>query len=273
MHDETTRQLATSWILEPRHRLRESIDGERLGALADSMAAEGLHQPIGVRGPLQDGKYEIVWGHRRFLAAILLGWPTIECKVHDASYDPLLAAVTENNNREDLTPMDDARALAKFRERGEPTSAIARLWRRSPQWVSERLDLLALPQDLQDALHDRELSLGVARALAGIDHGEYRASLISEAQRTGANARTVEVWAAHYHADRERIVSNHMMVEEIMSRRDAWKLYIDCELCGEPKEYTATRSLRACVECMNALATLIQEQGRAAAAAEGRAAG
>lgn len=259
-------------IREPSHRLRESIDTERLGALADSLAAEGLHQPIGVRRLADGDGFEIVWGHRRFLAAQLLHWPAIEAKVHDADFDPLLAAVTENNNREDLTPMDDARALARFVERGEPLAAIARLMRRSPVWVSTRLELLSLPADLQDAIHDRELPLAVARALADVDHAPYRTKLIAEAKRAGATARTVEVWAAHYRAERELIVANGLMVEEIASRRDAWKIMIACELCHEDKEYPATRTLRACLECMAELGRMIDERAAAAVAAEATAA-
>jgi ParB/RepB/Spo0J family partition protein len=272
MDPHPIREIPLTEILEPTHRLRENIDGERLGALADSLAAEGLHQPIGVRERNGGLEFEIVWGHRRFLAAQLLRWRAIEAKVFPSDFDPLLAAVTENNNREDLTPMDEARALAKFRDRGEPLAAIARLWRRSCAWCSMRLELLALPQDLQDAVHDRTLPLAVARALQVIDHDAYRASLIAEAMRTGANARTVEIWGAHYLADRERIVSNHLRIEEIIAGRDNWKIMVACELCQELKEYPATRTLRACTECMAALAVLVEANAQAAAAAapEGR---
>lgn len=262
-------KLPLRLIEEPSHRLRESIDGERLGALADSLAAEGLHQAIGVRESEPAGTYEIIWGHRRFLAARLLRWYEIEAKVFPHDYDPLLAAVTENNNREELTPMDEARALDKFVQRGEPLSAIARLWRRSATWCAQRLELLALPKDLQDALHDRELPLAVARALGTIDHEPYRRDLIAEAKRTGANARTVEVWAAHYLADRDRIVSNHLAIDEIRRNRDDWRIMVPCELCQELCDYPETRTLRACKVCMAALAELIEAQARAATAEPG----
>jgi len=269
MQHHETRQIPTSCILEPSHRLRENIDEERLGALADSMAASGLHQPIGVRGPLDGERFEIVWGHRRLLAAVLLRWPEIEAKVFPPDYDPLLAAVEENNVREAMTPMEDARALARFRERGEPLSAIARLWRRSAAWVGERLALLELPRDLQQAIDDQELTLSVARALGAIDHESYRQQLIDEAKRTGAKAGTVDIWVAHYRHDRERIVQNHMTVEAIVANRENWKLMVPCELCQEDYEYTKTRSLRCCVECMDAVAVLIEEAAARAAAANG----
>jgi ParB family chromosome partitioning protein len=261
----TTTHLPLSAIHEPSQRLRETIDVERLGELADSMAAEGLHQPIGVRELTAAKSYEIIWGHRRYLAARLLKWAEIEAKVFPKHYDPLLAASSENLQREDLTPMDEARLVARWVERGEPDAAIARLSRRSAQWVRERRELLGLPPDLQEAIHTRTLPMGVARVLGDIDHPEYRQELVAEAQRTGASVRVTEVWRAHYLADRERIISNHLVVAEIAARREAWKIMIACDLCGEDQEYTSTRSLRACQPCLAAVAALME---RAAADAD-----
>jgi len=254
-------------IREPSHRLRESIAPEALGTLADSMAAEGLHQPVGVRGPLLDGTYEIVYGHRRLLAAQLLGWPDIPAMLHPADFDPLLAAVSENLQRADMTPVEEARAIARFVERGEPDAAIARLFRRSAAWVAARRALLAMPEDLQEAVHAGGLKLGVASALADIDHDAYRKSLIAEAARSGATAQTAELWRQHYLTDRERIVANSLMVEEIMSRREAWKIVVACDLCQKEQEYQDTRSLRVCVACRNVLAAVQAEEQAAAAAA------
>jgi ParB family chromosome partitioning protein len=254
-------------IREPSHRLRENIAPEALGELADSMAAEGLHQPVGLRGPLSDGTWEIIYGHRRLLAAQLLNWKEIPAMTHPADFDPLLAAVSENLNREQMTPVEEAKAIARFVERGEPDAAIARMFRRSAPWVAARRALLLMPEDLQNAVHERTIKLGVAEALADIDHDSYRRSLIAEAQRTGATAVTAQVWRQHYLTERERIVSNHMMVEEITSRREAWKIVVACDLCRADFEYQDTRALRVCVDCKNVLAAAAAEEAQAAAAA------
>lgn len=267
MNDAPTTFTALASIREPAHQLRETIDPEQLGELADSMAAEGLHQPIGLRGPLDDGAFEIIWGHRRFLAARLLQWKQIEAKTYPADYDPLLAAVSENLQRENLSPMDEARAVKRFIDRGQSQAAIARLFRRSQSWIHERIELLELPAELQGAVHERALSMGVARVLAQIDHEAYRAELIKEAQRSGANLNTVEVWRAHYMADRERIVTNNLLIAEINSRREAWRLYVPCDLCREDKVYEETHSVRVCEPCQAELLRLIEA---AAAAANGR---
>jgi len=264
MTSPETTTLLLSLIDEPRHRLRASIDPERLGALADSIAAEGLHQPPGVRGPSPSGRYEIVWGHRRQLALRLLRWETVECKVFPWDYDPLLAAGSENLNREQLTALDEARLIDRYVTAGEPDSAIARMFRRSSTWVKERREMLTWPTSLQDAIHEGALSIAVARALADVDHADYQQSLIDEAKRTGANARVVEVWRAHYLADRERIVSNHQVIEEIRVSRDAWVIMVPCDLCSEKKEYPETRTLRICTDCHAAILNLVEQAAVAA---------
>lgn len=267
MYEAPTQRVPLTQIREPEHQLRASIAPEALGELADSMAAEGLHQPVGLRGPLEDARYEIIWGHRRFLAARLLTWPTIEAKLYPAEYDPLLAAVSENLQRSELTPIEEARAVARFVERGHPDSGIARLFRRSPGWVHERRALLELAPALQAAIHEGAVSMSVARVLADVDHAEYQADLLAEAKRTGATAATAEVWRAHYLADRERIVSNRLVVEEIRSRREQWKIYVACELCGEPKVYEETHSIRTCHTCADELARVIEQAAAASAPA------
>jgi len=258
--------ILTRLIDEPSHRLRQSIDAERLGALADSIAAEGLHQPIGVRGPSPAGRFEIVWGHRRQLALRLLDWPAVECKVFPWEYDPLLAAGSENLNREQLTALDEAHLIDRYVQAGEPDAAIARLFRRSQTWVHERRDMLTWPATLQEAVHQGEMTIGVARALADVDHPDYQLSLIEEAKRTGASARVVEVWRAHFLADRARIVGNHMAVAAIAAERENWKITVPCELCGDQHDYSETRSVRGCAPCWAAVAALMTE---ASAHAEG----
>lgn len=244
-------------IREPSHCLRVSIEPGSLGELADSMAAEGLHQPIGVRGPGGDGGFEVVWGHRRLLAARLLAWPTIAARVFPATYDPLLAAISENLQRTDLTPIEEAHAVARFLERGQARVAIARLFRRSPAWVDARLALLELPEDLRAAIQEHRLTVTVAEQLGAIDHEPYRRSLIAEAERTGATGTVAALWRQHYLADRDRIVSNALAIEEIASRREAWKILVPCELCGENHEYQHTRSLRVCHPCLDAVLALV----------------
>jgi ParB/RepB/Spo0J family partition protein len=247
-------------IREPAHQLRESIDPARLGELADSMAAEGLHQPIGVRGPMEDGTYEIVWGHRRFLAARLLTWVDIPARVLPRDFDPLLAAVSENLQRDDLNPLEESNAIAKFIERGHAVVEIARLFRRSQVWIRERLALRELPEDLRHAITEKTLSLAVVSILREIDHAAYRQSLIREAVANGATAAVAEVWRAHYFADRARIIQNAETVEEIVTSRASFVITYPCEWCGELEPFERTTSFRLCGGCSNELRAAKQRQ-------------
>lgn len=252
-------RIPMTQIDEPPHQLRVTIDPERLGELADSMAAEGLHQPIGVTGPTDGGTYTIIWGHRRFLAARLLLWGSIDARVFPRGTDPLLAAITENLQRVDLDPVEEALAVRQMLDQGRAIAEISRLFRRSAAWVSMRLELLGFHEDVRQAIQKDGLKLTVAQALQDVDHDEYRQELIREALRSGASGPTAQIWRQHYLADRDRIVSNHLVIEEIKSRREAWVIYVPCEACHKDTDYRETESWRFCIGCSRDLKNQIRE--------------
>ena len=246
-------------IAEPPHMLRDSIDPQRLGELADSIAAEGLHQRIGVIGTNAPESFLVVFGHRRLLAHRLLQRATIPARVYPHDADVLMIAASENLNREQLTPMEEATTAQKFVERGESIAGIARLFRRSAAWVTSRLALLALPDELQAAVHRGELSMGVAAVLAQIENADYRTSLIEEARRAGASTATCSVWLAHYQSDPARYAQNRATVEEIRNNREKFILHVACEGCGRDVPYGETRALRVCGPCDATLVAALKE--------------
>jgi len=248
---------------EPAAPLRELIDPQALGDLADDMAVNNLLQPIGARGPSPAGRYECVWGHRRMLAARMLRWETIPARVCPWPTDPALARLAENMMRTDLNPREEAKAVRALRGQGHPVSAIARILRRSLGWVDSRVELLTWPDDVQELVARGELPMSSARLLAEIDHEQYRASLIHEVKRTGATANVVSVWLAHYQADRERIIRNTETVEQIVTRREAFTILFTCEVCSKQDDTRRSALLRVCADC----ARTLEEEKHAAAAA------
>lgn len=243
------RDLDLAWIEPPPHQLRETIDPEALGQLADDIAAQGLLQAIGVREIEPERRYQIGFGHRRYLAHHLLRRHTIRARVWPANADLLAISIAENHFRKDLNPIEDARAMRALEERGEPIPHIARRYRISEATVRARLHLLSLPTDLQHAIATGALSVAVAMSLADVDYEEYRTSLIAEAERTGASARVAAVWVAAYAADRDRIVSNHLTVQEIVARREEYVIYFRCDACRTEVPYPDTESRRFCRAC------------------------
>jgi len=106
----------------------------------------------------------------------------------------------------------------------------------------------------------------VVRLLADVDHPPYRAELLREALRTGASAATAEVWRAHYLADRERLAQNLATVQEMVERRESWKLKIGCDTCGAEVIYEQTRSVRCCIACHQVLLATLNEPSAGVAA-------
>jgi ParB/RepB/Spo0J family partition protein len=254
--------VALPLVREPSRPSRNAMDHDRLGALADDIAANGLYQKCGVRGPFADGTYELIWGHRRLLALRLLRWSDLPCMIYPPDYDPDVARIGENFNREELNPVEEAQECQRLIDKGLPRATVARLVRRSPAWVDGRLTLLAYPPDIRDAVAERELSLGVAAVLAQIDHDAVRADFVKEAKRTGAKTQTAEVWLYHYRADRDRIISNRLTVEQFVTERPTWILKIRCQLCEDEFPYTETQNIRACNPCIQRVIDLVEGQTR-----------
>lgn len=258
MEPTTLARIDLALVDEPEGALRDHMDADALGALVDDIAVNGLLQPAGVRGPSPAGRFMIVWGHRRLLAMRALKWASADFKVFPWSFDPIDAMASENLQRADLNPVEEAKLVKRLHEAGRPLVAIARTLRRGPQWVRDRLDLLTYPDDIRAAVLDKSIGLGAAAELAAVDHEDYRRSLIAEASRTGANQVTVGVWVAHYRADRERIIRNEHTVEEIIARREEWAIYTPCQSCRVSVDFKTTRSYRFCATCADAVDAAIR---------------
>lgn len=240
--------LALDLIVDPAEPSRDAIDEERLGALADDMAANNLLEPIGVLERRAGLEYEVIWGHRRTLAARRLGWLHIEAFVYPAGTDVKQARMAENAFHEQLTPLEEARECQLWLDNGLSKVEIARRRRRTIAWVEGRLAMLAWPDDIRAAVAAGRLGLQVAHELTTVDFGPYRAELIREAQQNGATARVVAAWAAAYHADRERIVSNQITIQEIAQRRHEYIVKSLCEVCGKERPLEEFRTIRMCRE-------------------------
>ena len=238
---------------EPDHPIRDTIDEDALHALADDMGANGLHQPIGVRGPSDRGRWEIIWGHRRLLAARLLGWREIAAKLHPLATDPDQARAAENLIREQLNPVEEARLCITLLKQLGSVSAVIRATRRSNTWVTARLALYEMPDDVQHAVGAKLIPVAVASALASIDHEGYRQSLIDEAARTGATEKLAAIWVAEYAKDRDRLINNLEAIPELIRRAKEAATYTDCQGCLSRVSWKVVETLRLCPACMSSI--------------------
>lgn len=166
--ERTTLTLVPVAVLDPNPaQPRKHFDDEKLEELASSIRARGLLQPIVVRR-LAD-RFQIIAGERRYRAAKLAGMERVPALIRDTD-DPLELALIENLQREDLTPLEEAEALAGLIERHSYSHrAVGELIGKSRPYVSNALALLRLPDNVKEELHregrgvSRELLMGVAR--------------------------------------------------------------------------------------------------------------
>ncbi|HVC06270.1 MAG TPA: ParB/RepB/Spo0J family partition protein [Solirubrobacterales bacterium] len=181
-------------LIKPNPRQpRTKFDPQTLAALAASIEASGVVQALLVR-PLHDGSYELVAGERRWRAAQQAGLEKVPAVVRDqAEAERLQAALIENMVREDLNPVDEARACASLvEELGLSREELARRVGRSRPAVSNLIRLLDLPDDALALLESGELSEGHGRALLGAEGNDVRRRLARDAARGEWSVRETE---------------------------------------------------------------------------------
>jgi ParB family chromosome partitioning protein len=165
--------LAVASIEPHPDQPRRHFDDTALDELAASIAARGVIQPVIVR-PRGLGRYQLVAGERRWRAAQRAQLHEIPALVRDLSERDVMAlALIENLQREDLNPIEEARAYHRLAEQEGMTQAdIARMVDKSRSHVANLQRLLALPEPVIAMVEDGRLSMGHARALVGVEQAE-----------------------------------------------------------------------------------------------------
>jgi ParB family chromosome partitioning protein len=190
---EELRELPVEMIGPNAQQPRRHFDEAALEALAASLAERGVLQPVLVR-PKAGGRYELVAGERRWRAAQIAGLPTIPALVRareDAA--AIETALIENMAREDLNPVEEARACAALvEELGLTREEIGRRVGRGRVAVSNLLRLLELPDEVLEMLEQGRLSEGHGRALLLCEDHDERKRLARMAREEGWSVRVLE---------------------------------------------------------------------------------
>jgi ParB family chromosome partitioning protein len=192
---ETTElaELPVAEIHPNTRQPRKRFEPEATSGLADSIRAQGLLQPVVVR-PRSAGGYELIAGERRWRAARQAGIETVPAIVREADdRDSLLLALVENVAREDLSPVEEARAYAVLIDEfalslGEVADRVGH----SKPAVSNRMRLLELPNDVLAMVERGQLTEGHARAVLAVPDQEGRRGLARQIVRKGMSVRAAE---------------------------------------------------------------------------------
>src|SRR5262245_14971028 len=176
---------------------REAFEAGGLEELSNSLKKKGVLQPIVVR-PLASGGFEIVVGERRWRAAQQAGLLKVPAVVRQITDDQLLeTALVENVQRENLNPIEEARAYrAILQEARLSQEELASRVGKQRATVANALRLLALPEDVQEKIRTGQLSMGHGRALLGLPAADDQRKLAERAVRDRLSVREVETIVA-----------------------------------------------------------------------------
>ncbi len=170
--EKNVTELPISEIKYSPYQPRTQLSAEKLAELSESLKRSGVIQPIVVREV--DGEYELIAGERRIRAAKLAGFETIPVVIREISDENAAEfALVENIQREDLNPIDIARAMKNLRKNfGYTQESIAESVKKSRPYVTNLLRLLDLPEQVQEDILKGEISEGHGRALLSLKSPE-----------------------------------------------------------------------------------------------------
>jgi|TARA_B110000438_G_C15790322_1_gene640379 ParB family chromosome partitioning protein len=180
-------------LIRNKYQPRINFDEDKLNELASSIKKNGVIQPIAVRADKTDpGRYEIIAGERRLLAAQKAGLHEVPIMVLDLSdSESLEVAIVENIQRENLNIVEEAKAYERLNsEFSYDHDKISKLMSKSRSHVSNTLRLLNLPKDVISMLEEGEISAGQARPLIGLSNAS---SIAEEIVSRKLSSRQVEI--------------------------------------------------------------------------------
>ena len=222
-------KVAISDLSKNPYQPREIFNETKLEELAKSIEKNGVIQPIAVRPKKNElGKYEIVAGERRWLAAQKAGLHDIPVTVLDLSdLETLEVAIVENIQRDDLNPVEEARGYKRlFEEFKYDHESISKLMSKSRSHVSNTLRLLSLPSDVIMMLEEGSLTSGQARPLIGLVNAS---SIAEEIVAKNYSARKVEYLVKTKKSTKSKskvIDTNILNVQEKLEKTLGLRVYI-----------------------------------------------
>jgi ParB family chromosome partitioning protein len=187
--------IPLSKIKPNRFQPRQKFNKEKLQELAESIKKHGLAQPILVSPSIVPGEYEIIAGERRYRASKIAGNKDIRAIVKQGADDKQRfdLALIENLQREDLDPVEEAKAYKRLTEEFNHTHEnIAEIIGKDRSVISNALRLLTLPEDIQNLISEGKISSGHGRMLAGIEDEIQIRALVEQILNEKLSVRATE---------------------------------------------------------------------------------
>ena len=181
--EKNTNKLLLSEIVPNKYQPRKNFDKENLDDLSNSIKERGVIQPIIVRkSDIENSKYEIIAGERRWLAARKAGLHDIPVVVTQADdLKSLEFAIVENVQRHDLNPLEEAQGYKRLiDEFSYNQEKVSKFIGKSRSYITNALRILNLPKEVIKYLEEKKISSGHAKILVGMENAEFIANKIIE---------------------------------------------------------------------------------------------
>lgn len=245
--NQDVQTLPIEFLQRGKYQPRKDMDPEKLKELSDSIAAQGIIQPIIVRKVHAD-KYEIIAGERRWRAAQLAELQNVPVLVKDIDDRAVMAiALIENIQREDLSALEEAEALRRLQDEFELThQQIAAAVGKSRATVTNLLRLLELPAEVKNMLGKGLLEMGHARALLGLDEAR-QIEIANKAVKQGLTVRAVEKLVRERQEEKQAVIRkidpDTLRLQQELSAKTGAKVEINHQQNGKGKLVISYESL------------------------------
>lgn len=255
-----TENIDLTLIDPPLEDDRLERDPADIAALADDISIVGLIHPVTLEA--RDGRYECVAGWTRVLACRALHWLAIPAQVHEGLTPASRARIrlAENLQRSNLSPIEEAIRLAHL-QAGEQLGIdqLAELVHRSPEWVTQRLNLLTITDDLQAYVHTRELAIASALALARVTDPQHRAHLLQYALGGGATVESVRAWVREWELHRSSGLAADGVPPPLPAVNQPHQVLMPCARCHQSHDAAQSTVIRVCPACGRELEAEMRE--------------
>ena len=251
---QTVKDVSLDLIDEPQGILRFDIDPDDLDELAQSISEIGLLQPIMLAK--NSDRFEVVFGHRRFLAHKKLGLSVIRAIVRDMTQEQIgVARATENISRADLTPLEEAATYKNLIDHyGMSLERVAKKMSKTPGTIKRRMDILRMPPPLQQAVHKKQISMTVAESLWAISDQASLEYYLMFAIENGCTKEVARSWAKDWKDGQRRSQTPGNEGRGVeLSPIEPRPSYVPCDICNNPVDLNTTKFFRTCPECFRAI--------------------
>ena len=257
--EQQYKNLSLDEIIEPNTAARQTIDEDKFYELAASIKLLGVIEPIIVKR--QGDKYQIIAGHRRFLASQKAGLAVIPAIISDDT-DAVMHAkrIHENLIREDLNPYDLALYIKQLKEDKLMThQAIADMFNKSLSWVTQHLAILEMDQELKDAVESGRISYLVGLEIMKVSSPQRKLFLLDQVIVGDASLRIVRGWVTAALIEEGRKPAQPSEIYGPGAPAEIQKMVIRCSMHGENVDANQIIQVALCPNCF----TIIMEFFRA----------